>query len=221
MGNLALEQGAVEVDGRRLFSSVEFSVRAGEAIAFRAPSGAGKTTLLRAIATLTPLAFGTLTLGGESPEAVGFPAWRRRCVYLAQRPLMLPGSLRDNLERAFGYQSSSSSFELEQAAMLLDALGLATALLEREARTLSVGEQQRAALMRALLVRPSFLLLDEPTSALDPDSTAGVESLLQRYRADGLGLILVSHDARQIEAFGATLVTLPKPSAGSSLGGSA
>lgn len=65
------------------------------------------------------------------------------------------------------------------------------------AARLSTGERQRAALVRAVVGRPLFLLLDEPTSALDPASKERVEAVLGRLTAEGLGLVVVSHDAEQ------------------------
>jgi len=62
---------------------------------------------------------------------------------------------------------------------------------------LSTGERQRLALLRAVVQRPRFLLLDEPTAALDAASREGVEQLLQALKAEGLGLLVVSHDAGQ------------------------
>lgn len=212
MTELVVQGAAIEVAGRCLLRDVNLRIAGGGIVALRGPSGLGKTTLLRALATLIPLAEGELRLDGLRPEDVGHPVWRRRCIYVAQRPLMLPGSLRENLERPFSYRSASGAYHAEQAEALLARVGLASVDVGQEARSLSVGEQQRVSLVRALLVEPELLLLDEPTSALDPDAIDLVEELLLECAVAGLGIAIVSHDVQQVERLGAESIELRRAS---------
>jgi tungstate transport system ATP-binding protein len=77
------------------------------------------------------------------------------------------------------------------------ALGQIEALAERPARVLSGGEQQRLSVVRALAAHPALLLLDEPTASLDPQATAAIEALLRKVAADGVKVVLVTHDRDQ------------------------
>lgn len=179
--------------GAPLLSGVELEVRAGGALRLLGRSGLGKTTLLRALAALHPHS-GELALDAETPASLGHPRWRRRVTMIGQRPRLFEGSVEANLRRPFAYRSAEGAYEPERAAAMLASLDLPADVLGREARTLSVGEQQRVCLVRGLLHRPAFALLDEPTSALDPESRAQVAALLERERAGGTGLVVVSHD---------------------------
>lgn len=190
--------------GTRL-TGFDLTVEAGEVVAVTGPSGAGKTTALRALAGLLPLDAGTLRLRGEAPEAVGWCAYRRQVHLLLQTPVMLPGSVRDNLAAAFAPAAAAGALDPARAGDLLDAVGLG-GRLDDAAAELSVGEAQRVHLVRSLLVEPAVLLLDEPTSALDRANQRRVEDLL---RARGAALVLVSHDDDQLARLGARAVALP------------
>jgi len=180
-------------DGRALLEAVCLEVPAAGAVRLRGRSGLGKTTLLRALAALHP-ATGQLALGEETPDSLGRPRWRRRVTLVAQRPRLFGGDVAANLERPYGYRSAESAFDRERAVAMLASLDLPEDVMSREARSLSVGEQQRVCLVRGLLHRPAFALLDEPTSALDDESRSRVHALLAREREAGVGLVLVSHE---------------------------
>ena len=204
MPRLSVDSLRVSIAGKRLIDGLSLEVSEGECVNLAGPSGAGKTLTLRAIATLMEADAGQLTLDGKAPRDLGFPAWRRKVVYVAQRPVMFDGSVSDNLQRAFSYRSAQGAFDARAARALLERLGIADRL-DQPARTLSVGEQQRVALVRSLLVGPDVLLLDEPTSALDPEATSAVETLI---RESGKGILLVTHDAALSERLSARRVPL-------------
>jgi putative ABC transport system ATP-binding protein len=195
MATLSVEGLRLSIAGRTLVDCLTLSVASGERVNLSGPSGAGKTIALRAIARLTDPDAGRLALDGQEPSDMGFPVWRRRVAYVAQRPVMFEGSVGDNLERAFSYRAAHGPFDADRARALLERLGVAQQF-DQAARTLSVGEQQRVALVRALLVNPDVLLLDEPTSALDPQASSAVEVLL---REAGMGMLVVTHDAALTE----------------------
>ena len=202
-----LEARALRVGDPPRLRDFDVVVEPGEVVAITGPSGAGKTTALRALAGLTPLDAGSLRLRGEPPEAGGWPAYRRQVHLLLQTPVMLPGTVRENLAAAFEPAAATGTLDLDRARELLEALGLGSRL-DDPAADLSVGEAQRVHLVRSLLVEPAVLLLDEPTSALDAANQRRVEELLT---SSGMGLVLVSHDAEQLGRLGARQIALPAP----------
>lgn len=190
--------------GRALIRGLSFSIEPGQRVALVGPSGIGKTTVLRALCLLDDPIEGELSLGGRTPDELGAVRWRRRIVMVPQRAVFFGGTVAEELARPFTYASGEGPFEPERAREMLGALELAGAW-ERLAAVLSEGERQRLALVRALLVAPSVLLLDEPTSALDPASIERVEALLRRSEA---AIVLVSHAAAQRERMGAEAIDL-------------
>ncbi|HET7488179.1 MAG TPA: ATP-binding cassette domain-containing protein [Acidimicrobiales bacterium] len=148
------------------------------------PSGSGKTTLLRLLNRLDDPDAGAVLLDGADVRSYDVLALRRRVQYVSQVPVTFPGTVADNLGEG-------------DHAALLQRVGLAPALTGREADRLSVGEAQRMCLARALALGPEVLVLDEPTSALDTESKAGVEALVASLAADGLTVVMVSHDPEQ------------------------
>jgi putative ABC transport system ATP-binding protein len=207
MATLAIEGLTVYVAERRLVEGLSLTVPAGQRVALSGPSGAGKTMVLRAIAGLMDATQGRVTLDGRTGDELGWPEWRRRVLWVAQQPVMLEGTVRDNLERAFSYRSARGRFDEEAAERLLEGIGLPNSM-DRRARMLSVGEKQRVALIRALLVKPDVLLLDEPTSALDADSLRAVEKLLTEL---SIGALIVTHDATQAKRLCDNCVSLGAP----------
>jgi len=179
-----------------LIAGLSLGVQPREAVGLRGPSGCGKTTLLRSIVGLIDPLGGEITLDGMSPEEWGWPNYRCRVMLVPQRPVVWEGTVLDNLFRPRVFRSSRMSYGQDEAISLLEQVGLAEQC-RREATQLSEGERQRLCLVRALLMRPEYLLLDEPSSALDEGSTLRIETVLrQRMQADpGMGLLLATHDA--------------------------
>ena len=204
MGSFVVRDLAAGPRGRALVRGLSFSLGPGERVALAGPSGIGKTTVLRALCLLDDPIEGALALDGKTPEELGAVRWRRRVVLLSQRAVFFGGAVAEELARPFTYASSEGSFDAGEARAMLGALSLASAW-DRPVAQLSEGERQRVSLVRALLVRPSVLLLDEPTSALDPASTEAVEALVAKSEA---AIVLVSHAAAQRERMGARAIDL-------------
>ncbi len=162
------------------------------------PSGGGKSTLLRLMNRLEDPDGGRILLAGVDIASLDPLALRRRVAAVPQVPFMYDGSVLANLQRPFVFrnlpQPSADSVETRR---VLDLCRLPAELLPRQARSLSVGQQQRLALARALLLEPGVLLLDEPTSALDPPTADQLgQSLRDIRRERGLTLLMLTHDLR-------------------------
>ncbi len=176
---------------------VSFEVRAGEAVQLTGPSGCGKSTVLRILCRLDTPASGTLLLGGAPSRSIPPGCWRRRVCYLAQNPLMLEGTVVDNLDAGYAVRLAPSPppDHRERTREYLSRLGMdPDKYLAQDARTLSGGEAARVALVRALLIQPEVLLCDEPTAALDPARARSLAALLGQWVGHGGALILVAHD---------------------------
>jgi putative ABC transport system ATP-binding protein len=177
---------------RLVLDSVSAEIHSG-ATAIVGPSGSGKSTLLRLLNRLADPGAGTISycdrpLSGYDPLEL-----RRKVSLVPQLPSLLEGTVGSNLT----YAAALAGKELDAAGCLRHA-GLGSEFAERDVGKLSVGEQQRAMLARALSQEPAVLLLDEPTSALDHDARDAIEATLARLRAElDISLILVSHDPEQ------------------------
>ncbi|GAA2215958.1 ABC transporter ATP-binding protein [Nonomuraea monospora] len=168
-------------------------VQPGEVVALLGPNGAGKTTALRALAGLTGLSGGHITLSGRPLHTM--PAESRPIGMVFQDYLLFPHlSVLDNV--AFGprCQGMSKAESRGLATEWLDRVGLADRAAARP-RQLSGGQAQRVALARALAVQPELLLLDEPLAALDAHTRLQIRSQLRRHlTAFGGATVLVTHD---------------------------
>jgi ABC-type iron transport system FetAB ATPase subunit len=164
----------------------DLSLARGAAIGVTGPSGSGKSLFLRMAADLDPHE-GEALLDGVACSEMPAPAWRRRVTYVAAEGGWWADQIADHFSRD----------RWDAARALADRLGLPAGIVEEPVARLSTGERQRLALIRALLGGAEVLLLDEPTSALDADSVARVEALLRERMAEGLAILLVTHDPAQ------------------------
>lgn len=174
----------------------------GPVTALFGPSGAGKTSLLNAIAGLLRPQKGRILFHGEtwfdSEKNIFLPAHQRGIGYVFQEGRLFPHlNVRHNL--IYGATLSKDRPEVAQFDEVVDLLGL-DHLLSRHPKNLSGGEQQRVAIGRALLARPSLLLMDEPLASLDQarrdDIMPYLESLRARFH---LPTIYVSHSRAEVD----------------------
>ena len=156
-------------DGRELVSADGFSIAEGERTLLTGPSGSGKSTMFRAIAGIWPFGKGRISIPADA-----------NLMMMPQRPYFPVGTLRD----AVAYPAQAATFGARAIADAITAVGL-PALAARIAedghwnRMLSLGEQQRLGVARALLHRPQFLFLDEATASLDEPSEAALYRLIE------------------------------------------
>jgi putative ABC transport system ATP-binding protein len=177
---------------RRVLRSVSATMPAG-ATAIVGPSGAGKSTLLRLLNRLADPDTGTIAYRGRPLGEYEPLSLRREVSLVPQLPALLEGTVESNLAYAAGLAGK----ELD-AERCLGLAGLDPGFAGRDVAKLSVGEQQRAMLARALAQQPEVLLLDEPTSALDHAARDAIEATLTGLRRElEISTVLVSHDPEQ------------------------
>ncbi len=181
-----------------ILREVSLSARSGEITAIVGPSGGGKSSLIRLINRLDDPTTGKILLDGEDIQRLDPLMLRRRVAMVLQKPFMFDGTVLANLQRPFLYRQEplpgTGSEELRHA---MELARVSSDLIERDARTLSLGEQQRVSLARALITRPQVLLLDEPTSALDrPTADRLAATFHDICRSQQITVILVTHDLR-------------------------
>ena len=191
---------AVAIGETVLLKGLDLTVKKGECVAILGPSGSGKTTLLRTITGLIDAPEGKVLYRGKPREDFTYPAFRRKAVLIEQQPALFDMSVKRNLRKPFEYHSArNGGFDEERAKHLLKRVGLADRWTQN-AKSLSVGQQQRLALVRGLLVEPEMLLLDEPTSALDAAAVDMVEDMLcEEMKGIGCTALVVSHSEEQAE----------------------
>ena len=186
---------AYKAGGAELLSGVDALMTDGEVTAVVGPSGAGKSTLLRAINRLIEPSSGEVYLDGEPTGSLDPLELRRRVGMVFQIPALFGASV----EEAVLYGARLAGKEADPD-LLLALVGLDPSMAGRDPQTLSVGQQQRVAMARALALEPEVLLLDEPTSALDEAAKGKIEGLVRDLNARlGLTMVFVSHDLSQVE----------------------
>ena len=174
------------------------------ATALLGPSGAGKSTLLRLLNRLADPDSGSVRFRGEDVRALDPRELRRSACLVPQLPAPLPGTVADNIR--FGPELMGRATGV---AKPLELAGLDESYAAREAARLSVGEQQRVMLARALALEPAVLLLDEPTSALDDRTRTGVEATLAELgERTGVSMVVVTHDRGQANRLATRIVSL-------------
>jgi putative ABC transport system ATP-binding protein len=193
----ASRSGAVVLDG----VSVEIDTGA---TCVAGPSGSGKSTLLRLFNRLADPDAGTVTYRGRDVRDLDVLELRREVGFVPQLPALLEGSVAENVR--FGPALAGRDVDVDD---MLALAGLDASFAERDGGRLSVGEQQRVMLARALALEPKVLLLDEPTSALDEQAKAAVErTLLDLRERLSLSFVLVTHERAQAERLADRILSL-------------
>lgn len=180
-----------------LFQQVNASISAGQRICCTGASGQGKTSLLRIIARLDVPNSGQLYWNNSEATNCDVMQWRQAIHYVAQHAVMLPGTVKDNLELPSILHDRD--FQQRKAQQWMNQCGLQHIDWQSAAASLSGGEKQRLALIRGLLLEPKILLLDEVTSSLDADNCELVEALLLQWINETNGAyVWISHDSSQV-----------------------
>ena len=179
-----------------VLKGVDIEVDRGAITAIVGPSGGGKSTLLRTLALLEPAEAGSVQIDGvacswrRNRNVDGASPWPAITVVFQQLFLWPHMTLRDSIELPLRLRGVSP--EDRDVPRLLETFEL-NDIAMRYPNEVSIGQRQRAALVRALALRPRYLLLDEITSALDVEHVSRVLDELERQRDSGTGILLVTH----------------------------
>src|SRR3954468_3815105 len=173
----------------------------GAVTAITGPSGAGKSTLLRLLNRLADPDAGAVRFRGSDVRDLDVLELRRTVGLVPQLPALLEGTVAECVAAGARFAGRPAP----PCGPLLERAGLDPSLADRQADQLSVGQQQRVMLARALALEPAVLLLDEPTSALDAEARGAIEHTLRELR---IPLVIVTHAAAQPERLAGHRVSL-------------
>jgi ABC-type methionine transport system ATPase subunit len=179
----------------KIIDDFSFAFERGRIYTIVGPSGSGKTSLLRLFNRLDEKSSGDIFYLDRPIEEVPVAELRSNIALTFQIPYLFPGTVASNLKYGLKDKSTINSDFCDR---FLTLVGLDPGIAERNPEKLSVGQQQRVALARLLVLKPHILLLDEPTSALDPGAAGIIEELIVQLNQElYLTIIMVTHNFRQ------------------------
>jgi cell division transport system ATP-binding protein len=198
-------------NGREALRVASFSIDRGEMVFLTGRSGAGKSTVLKLIAMLERPSRGTVVVNGQNLGALKarhLPAYRRTLgVVFQEHRLLDDRPVFDNVALPLVVAGAHSSELDKRVRAALDQVGLLgkERMLPNE---LSVGEQQRVGIARAVVAKPAVLIADEPTGNLDPALALEVMKLFKRFSEVGVTVIIATHDLHVVHEFGQRRIVL-------------
>jgi len=194
---LRLKNISFSYKGRgQIFRNINLSVNEKDFVVIRGPSGSGKSTLLRLINRLYEPESGTIFFRKRSIKGFEVTSLRKKICYIQQIPVMIDSSIKENIKLPFLFKSSKKNNlpSDEKIREILDEFLLNDLKLTDNALKLSIGEKQRVALIRVLLLNPEIVLLDEPTSALDQKAKKMVENIIEKINIEkSVAVVVVTH----------------------------
>ena len=199
--------------GLEALKDVSFEIESGEMVFITGHSGAGKSTLFRLLSAIERPTSGSIVVNGQNIAALrrsAIPYLRRNFGLIFQdQKLLFDRSVLDNVLLPLAIVGLPAREAHRRARAALDKVGL----LDRErARpiALSGGEQQRLAIARAVVNRPSILLADEPTANLDSESASTILDLFRSFHQVGVTLVIATHDPQWMARFSPRVLRLER-----------
>ena len=182
----------------RAVNDLSLTVEAGDYLAVMGASGSGKSTAMNILGCLDRPSSGSYLLQGQPVEGLGdddLAVLRNRCLGFVFQQFHLLGHLsaQENVELPMVYANVPAEERQQRAITALQQVGLGERLRNKP-NQLSGGQQQRVAIARAIINKPALLLADEPTGALDSETTADVLQIFDQLNADGMTVVLVTHE---------------------------
>jgi cell division transport system ATP-binding protein len=198
-------------NGREALAGVSLRVHPGEMVFLTGKSGAGKSTVLKLIALLERPTRGTVLINGKNTSTLRtgqIPAFRRHIgVVFQDHKLLADRPVYDNVALPLVVSDTPLREIDKRVRAALDQVGL----LGKERMSpleLSVGEQQRVGIARAVVSKPPLLIADEPTGNLDPDLAVEVMRLFKRFQEVGVTVVVATHDLQLVREFGQREITI-------------
>lgn len=195
---LAAESLAKVYSRRRVVDDVSLDVSQREIVGLLGPNGAGKTTTFHMVVGMIRPTSGRILL--EEEDITRLPMYRRARLgvgYLAQESSIFRRlTVAQNLLAIIETFVSNRAERQRRCDELLEDLNL-TRMKDQKAFTLSGGERRRVEIARALVTGPDFILLDEPFTGVDPIAVEEIQSILQRLKERGLGVLITDHNVRE------------------------
>jgi cell division transport system ATP-binding protein len=192
-------------NGREALRDVTLQIDAGDFVFLTGRSGAGKSSILKLIALLERPTRGTVVVNGQDTGSLpsrAVPAFRRRLgVVFQDHQLLMDRPVYDNVALPLVVSDTPFRDIDKRVRAALDQVGL----LQRERALpmeLSIGEQQRVGIARAVVARPTVLIADEPTGNLDHGLARDVMQLFKRFQEVGVTVVIATHDLALVQEFG-------------------
>ncbi len=180
--------------------NISAELTSGRVILVSGHNGSGKTTLLKIAALLYRPLRGDVIVDGQSfwemSEAEKIAA-RRKITYVHEKPILIRGSVLENIAYPLRIRGLDSRNVAERAEIIMKELELME-LADKNAKELSTGQSQLVAIARALAVEPELILLDEPFAHLDSERSRLVAAALQERRRNGAGIVIASHGGGEL-----------------------
>lgn len=180
---------SLKLDNNYFFNKLSFKINTNGISVFIGPNGAGKSTCIKLLTGLIKPHSGKVlfSIHNKSLDTIG---------YVPQKIILLRRSVEKNLLHTLSISSYPTNKKKQRIKEILKFAKLEH-LAKQSARNLSIGQQQLVSIMRALVIRPSFLFLDEPCANLDPKTTRIIENLIKIVSKSGVKIIIVTHDLFQ------------------------
>lgn len=189
---------AVNISGKKIFSNVSFEMKKGEMVAITGPSGCGKTTLLNCLGLIQPVDYGNIIIDGKdvtklkNREKTKF--WHDYATFIYQDY----GIIEDE---SVAYNITLDKYKIKMRSNEVQTILKKVGLTGRDnelAIVLSGGEKQRIGIARAILKNATVIYADEPTASLDVDNRELVIDLLRQCAKQGAIIVLATHDERLV-----------------------
>lgn len=196
-------------DGKGVLRNVSFAIAPGQRVAFVGASGAGKSTIASLLLRFYEPQAGEILIDGVEIRKYERESLRRQIGVVLQDSILFGASIRENIAygkpHATDEEIAAAAREARAHEFIADLPDGYDTIIGERGSTLSGGQRQRLCLARALIKRPSVLLLDEPTSAIDAESSALIQQTINRL-LEGKTMLVISHQFAGIENFDQILV---------------